>query len=161
MTTLFDNLEPLGPPTHPLRKPCAECGHDRGVIRAKGQQDCVFCAKCDRYQYNAPRTETGKRTRSVTTVHNGIRPKQRARILERAHCRCEICHQARTLHVGHILDVDNGLKLGIQLTERQLNSDENLIAHCEECNLGQGARPLPLWLAIGLLLARVKDGANM
>lgn len=120
----------------------------------------MFCLQCGSFQYNAPRTETGKAVRSVSRVHNGIKPKQRARILERAHCRCEICHRPGELHVGRILSVKEGLSLGAGLTEQQLNSDENLIAHCPECNLGQGDRPLPLWLVVGLVLSRTKGGSK-
>lgn len=140
---------------YPLRTMCS-CGGVNGRIETRGSQDCVFCLDCGRFQYNAPRVETGRAVRSVSTVHSAIKPKQWARILERAHFCCESCHQERALHVGHILSVADGLELGINLTEQQLNSDDNLIAHCEECNLGQGRRPLPLWLAVGLVLARTK-----
>ena len=63
-----------------LRKPCHRCGGTNGVIREKGSQDCVYCSRCDGYQYNAPRAETGKPVRHIKT-RDVVPPKQRARIL--------------------------------------------------------------------------------
>lgn len=96
----------------------------------------MFCAGCARFLYNAPKTETGERPRTISTVHNGIKPKQRVRILERAGGRCELCGATTNLHAAQILSVDDGLAFG--LTEHELNNDENLCALCEECNLGFG-----------------------
>ena len=148
------NPEPEREP-YRMRKPCVSCGSEFGRIRETGAQDCVYCL-CGRFQYNAPRVETGKAVRTVTTVHNGIKPKQRARILvERAGCRCELCGSTKgELHVGHLLSVEVGLKQG--LTEDELNDDENLAAMCAECNLGIGRNPIPLRLAVALQMARVR-----
>ena len=141
--------------THSLRAPCRYgCGNELlGYIRPAGGQDVVRCARCDKAQYNAPKTETGKRARTVSTVHAAIKPKQRSRILERATGRCERCGARDRLHVGHMLSVKAGLDMG--LTEAELNHDENLCALCEECNLGQGAEPMSLRLAIAILRARI------
>jgi hypothetical protein len=138
--------------SHEMRAACG-CGSRLGRIVTKGQQDTVRCALCDRWQYNAPRVETGKRRRTVTTVHNGIKAKQRARIIRRGRSACEVCHASdRPLHVGHIVGVEIGLAYG--LTETRLNDDENLLSMCEECNLGLGAEPMSLPLAIAILKAR-------
>jgi 5-methylcytosine-specific restriction endonuclease McrA len=137
---------------HSLRKPCV-CGGTEGYLIEKGAQDCVYCGECDAWQYNAPRTETGKAVRSVTTIHNGIKPKQRARILMRASARCEVCGSRGDLHVGHIVSVEMGLHFG--LPDDEINDDENLMALCSECNLGMGAEPMPLRLAITVLRARI------
>lgn len=115
----------------------------------------MFCNGCDKYLYCAPRTETGRAKRTVTTVHNGIKPKQRARILERATGRCELCGCRKDLHVGHIISVESGLKMG--LTEVHINDDENLVAMCSECNLGIGKDPIPLRLAVSMLMARIRS----
>lgn len=139
--------------TFAMRSPCAFCLGSVGVLREVNGQDTVRCARCDRFAYNAPRVETGRAVRSVATVHAGIRPKQRSRVLERAGARCEVCGARERLHVGHILGVAIGLQYG--LDERLLNDDENLLALCEECNLGQGAAPMSLPLAIAILRARV------
>lgn len=138
---------------HPLRQPCKQCGHTEGYIEPKSGQDCVYCSACLRHQYNAPKTETGREARSVSTVHNGIKPKHRIRIIERARGRCEYCNvEGRPLHIGHALSVKDGLALS--LSDAQINHDDNLMALCEECNLGQGAGSTPPWLLVAILKAR-------
>lgn len=136
-----------------LREPCKRCGQTTGAITVANGQNVVRCLD-GHYCYCAPRTETGQAQRSVTTIHNGIKPKQRARILLRASGRCEICGNAGNLHVGHVLSVDSGLAEGF--TDHELNDDENLFACCEECNLGIGSEPLPLRLLVGLLRRRTQ-----
>lgn len=138
-----------------LRKPCPRCSGLTGRIETRGGQDCVFCTGCGKFQYNAPKTETGRKPRSVSTVHEAIKPKQRTRILVRAHGKCELCGSRGDLHVGHIISVDSGLKQG--MAEAQLNDDENLLAMCPECNLGLGSEPLPMWLLMGILRARLDE----
>ena len=138
-----------------LRKLCS-CGCARGTVTETGGQDVVRCLACERYQYNAPRTETGRKRRTVQTTHAAIKPKQRSRIIERASSRCERCGKgagACTLHVGHILSVDIGHRYGIE--DELLNDDENLMCLCDECNLGMGAEPMSLRLAVLILRARV------
>jgi hypothetical protein len=145
-------------PHHPLRTPCSVCGSELGYVITKNGQDCVYCQSCKKHQYNAPKTETGRKPRTVSTVHQGIRPKKRARILFRASGRCELCGSRNILHVGHILSVKSGLRLG--LTESVLNDDENLCAMCEECNLGIGDATVPLRLAVGILRSRKDVGEH-
>lgn len=137
-----------------MRSPCSRCGGELGRIETRNGQDCVFCAKCGKHQYNAPKTETGRKTRSVSTTHEGVSPKQRARILERATGRCELCGSRTDLHVGHLLSVVEGHARG--LTDQEINSDENLSAMCSACNLGVGRQVVPLRLAIAMVLARVR-----
>jgi hypothetical protein len=60
------------------------------------------------------------------------------------------------LQVGHILSVDDGLRHG--LSEDVINSDDNLIAECDECNSGHGAGSLPVRLFVTLLMARNAGG---
>ena len=86
------------------------------------------------------------------TIHNGIKPKTRYRIIERAGSRCQLCGASGNLHVDHLLSVEHGLAHG--LTDEQINSDENLAALCEECNLGKGNQSIALWLMVALLRAR-------
>lgn len=139
-----------------MREPCRVCGGLEGSILEKTGQDTVRCVACDAWVYNAPRVETGRKQRSVTTVHAAIKPKQRMRILDRASSRCEVCGSRGNLHVGHvghIVSVVAGLNYG--MTEVELNDDENLMAMCEECNLGQGAEPMSLRLAMVVLRARI------
>src|SRR6266536_1467108 len=143
---------------YPLREPCKDCGAELGTITPINGQNVVRCGSCGTFLYNAPRVETGEARRSVSTVHNGIKPKQRTRILLRASGLCEICGASTNLHVGHVLSIDNGLKEG--LTEADLNSDDNLIASCAECNLGLGNEPLPLRLFIGIIRRRIQRFAD-
>jgi hypothetical protein len=129
-----------------------------GKVTETGAQDVVRCV-CGKFQYNAPRVETGKAVRSTTTVHNGIKARQRALIIVRANARCELCgHQAtkpsEELHVGHLLSVKDGIEAG--LTEKDLNADDNLCCQCAQCNLGLGSETVPLKLAVGILMARLR-----
>ncbi len=137
-----------------MREPCRFCKTDNGYVEQRGGQNCVFCQSCWRHLYNAPKTELGQKARTVTTVHNGLKPKQRVRILERANARCELCGaNDAPLHAGHILSVKDGLEMG--LTEFELNSDENLMSLCEECNLGMGNISLSPRVYVGLLRRRL------
>lgn len=138
-----------------MRAACKHCDCVSGRIETRSGQDCVFCGNCGRWQYNAPKTETGRKERTVSTTHRAIKPAQRRRILDRAHRCCEVCHSSGvTLHVGHILSVKDGVAYG--LTDAEINSDENLIAECEQCNLGQGSRPMSIRFYIALLKKRME-----
>lgn len=141
-----------------MRKPCARDGNEEGRIETRGGQDCVYCTACGLHQYNAPKTETGRAVRSVQTLHAGISPKMRARILLRATGRCELCGSKPTtehpLNVGHLVSVAEGIKR--DLTDQEINHEENLCAMCDACNLGIGKEVVPIRLLISMLLARIK-----
>ena len=137
---------------HTLRQACIYCGSIQGRIATKNGQDMVSCV-CGRWQYNAPKTETGRRPRTATAIHDMIKPSQRARILMRATGRCELCGSRENLHVGHLLSAEAVLLLG--MTEAQLNDDENLCAMCEACNLGVGKEPVPARWLMALVLTRI------
>lgn len=139
-----------------MRSVC-QCGSAEGTLTETGAQDVVRCARCNKFQYNAPRTETGKAVRSVSTTHAAIGPKRRAEILLRANWRCECCGRkpekpTDELHVGHAVSVADGHAQG--LGDDEINSDENLLAMCSECNLGLGRESIPAWLAAGIIKAR-------
>jgi hypothetical protein len=146
---------------HKLRKPCTKCGSADGQITTSGGQDCVYCIGCGKYQYNAPKTETGRKPRTVQSIHSAISASQRARILVNANGLCELCGQPPTrehpLHVGHILSVKEGLDGGS--TVQLLNSDDNCAAMCDACNLGIGKMVLPIKLLVRILVARFKQDA--
>lgn len=144
------------PIPHVLRDPCSACGGMTGKIIERGAQDCVYCLECERFQYNAPRAETGKPVRHVKT-REAISPSQRARILiVRANGRCEICGtDKRELHVAHLLSVSAGREAG--MSDDELNHDENLCAMCDSCNLGLGKNPVPLRLAVKIAMARMRN----
>lgn len=141
--------------SYTMRAPCPKCAGTEGRIETKNVQDCVFCLRCGWFCYNAPKTETGRAVRSTTTVHNGIKPQQRTRILVRANRHCELCGKPGNLHVGHLLSVKDGMDRN--LSDEEINDDENLAAFCDECNLGMGATSIPLWLAVGLVITRIKN----
>ncbi len=145
-----------GSAPYKMRAPCV-CGCELGTITETGAQDVVRCLECKKHCYNAPRTETGKKVRTVQNVHEAIRPKLRARIIERATGKCELCGKRPVdgiaLHVAHVISVEQGLANG--LTEIQLNDPENLVCACDECNLGMGKQTVPLRMLIAILMARV------
>jgi 5-methylcytosine-specific restriction endonuclease McrA len=144
-----------------MRKPCL-CGCEVGTISTKNGQDCVYCQCCKKWQYNAPKTETGRAQRTVSTTHEAIKPKVRSRVIERANGRCERCgrpaHFTQTgLHVGHIVSVEAGHQYG--LSDAEINSEENLIAECDECNLGHSSDALPIRMFMAILKKRLEQGA--
>lgn len=137
-----------------LREPC-RCGNRTGRLETRGGQDCVFCDRCGRHCYNAPRSETGREVRSLRTRPD-IKPGKRARVLERDNATCVLCHRHGVdLDVGHLISVDAGRKLG--LTDAELYDEENLAAMCGACNSGLSARPVSLRFAVALLRARIPD----
>lgn len=148
--------------TYQMRAACKDCGGTAGEIRPKSGQNTVYCAGCGRYAgYNAPKTETGEAPRTVTSTHAGIRPKQRVRVIDRDGGRCAHCGRAAPdviLHIGHIISVREGHDAG--LTDDEINDDENLVAECEECNLGRGANPPPLRRILTLALRRRRQEAR-
>jgi len=141
------------PPGHTeMRTPCPGCGCLDGTITTKNGQDTVRCARCDRYCYNAPRTETGREPRSLRTRPT-IRPSQRARILLRDNGTCILCHRNDVqLDIGHLISVHDGRLMG--LSDAQIDDDENLAAMCASCNSGLSSETLPLRMAVTILRAR-------
>lgn len=141
---------------HELRTPCKGCGGTAGVIEPRNGQDCVFCVWCSTYQYNAPRTETGREVRKLT--RGPLKTKLKTAVWIRAGRRCELCgtpvEATNGLAIDHMLSVEDGKALG--LSEAQLNNIENLAAMCEECNSGKGRTTLPLWLVVNILKARTR-----
>lgn len=154
----------LPPPLAPFRmRAMCKCGSVDGVIKETGAQDVVRCANCNAFQYNAPRVETGKAVRSVSSVHDAVTGRKRAEILFRAQFRCEMCAHRPTketdeLHVGHAISVKRALENG--LSDAQINSNENLMCLCANCNLSMSADVVPLWLMIGIVMARTQRGAK-
>lgn len=135
-----------------MRAPCTRCGSPGGYISLRNNQQCVFCSSCHLFAYNAPKIETGQKPRSISSLHEGIPPSKRHRIIERATARCELCGATVNLQVSHLLSVSDGLDLG--LTENELNSDDNLALLCEACNLGMGKLSFNPRLYIALLKRR-------
>lgn len=140
---------------HKMSRPC-KCGSTDGMLTTVGVQDRVDCAACGQYVYFAPKTETGREVRTTKTVHAAITGPKRYRVLARANHQCELCNAVgKPLHVGHLLSVDEGVRQG--LNDQQINSEENLAAMCDECNLGMKAEAMPLWLILAILKARCRN----
>lgn len=133
------------------------CGSTEGEVRPRGDQQCVYCATCGKYAgYNAPKAELGLARRSISTTHAAIKPKDRVRIIERSNGRCELCGRGDGIHhVGHMISVADGHADG--LSDAEINSDENIAAMCEECNLGLGAQSVRLRTFARILFRRLRD----
>lgn len=135
-----------------MRAPCKRCDSLGGYITETGAQDVVRCSSCDAFAYNAPRTETGKSVRTVQTTHELIKPKQRARVIERDCGHCVACGSTANLHVGHVVSVKDAHDLG--MSDADINSDDNLVTLCAECNLGWGERSMRVNLYVAILIRR-------
>lgn len=145
-----------------MRKECSKCGYPSGRIETRNNQDCVFCGDCGAWQYNAPKTETGKAPRTIATTHAAVKPKAEARIMARDGFACVFCHRRdRPLQLGHLMSVKSAhdvFELGWltrPFTDQQINSEENLAAMCETCNIGLGRETVPLYLLMGIFLDRI------
>ena len=135
-----------------MRAPCTMCEGTLGRIETRSSQDCVFCLFCGTFQYNRPRTESGRDIRSLRTRPD-IKPSQRARVLNRDNAMCIICHRSDLpLDVAHLVSVDDGHRLG--MTDDELYDDENLAAMCSPCNSGYGALSISPRILISLIRAR-------
>jgi len=135
---------------------CPQCGSVKAFVTETSGQNVVRCNGCEKHLYNASRTSLGEKPRTLATTHAAIKPKQRMRIIERASGRCETCGSRSLVQVGHIVSVADGHKLN--LTDDIINSDENLICQCAECNSGQGGGTMPLRMYCAILKARVANG---
>lgn len=137
-----------------MRAPCRHCDEEFGNIERNGGQAVVRCANCGVYQYCAPKRELGEQPFTVRRRPD-IKPSTKARILERDNSTCVVCHSANVpLHVGHLLSVDDGEKVGA--TEDELYHDDNLCAMCDECNQGQRNWTVSLRLVYRILQARIR-----
>jgi hypothetical protein len=85
---LFDDFTPGAVKPHTMRAPCKECGGLEGRIERKSNQDVVRCARCDRYAYCAPRTETGL----------PVEPPKPLRLSSKFNGQCTACRAS--YHVG-------------------------------------------------------------
>jgi hypothetical protein len=135
---------------------CTACGSKQGFITAVGTQNVLRCNGCERHLYNPSRVETGDKPRTLATTHEAIKPAKRLKIIERASGRCETCGSRSLLQVGHVVSVADGHKLG--MADSVINSDENLICQCAECNSGQGRGTMPLRMYVAILKVRAASG---
>lgn len=155
--TLFDaSAIPNDRNWFPLRAPCG-CGSETGYWIERSGQNVVRCGSCNSVQYNAPKTETGQKVRSISTRPD-IKPSRRARVFAMHHNTCVGCGRRPpdvTLHVGHLLSVKQGRDLGA--SDDLLFADENLAPMCEECNIGTGMSSVSAALMYRMLLVKAKQ----
>jgi 5-methylcytosine-specific restriction endonuclease McrA len=127
--------------SYPLRKPCRQCGGSDGHIETKSGQDCVYCIACGLWEHNAPRLETGRALRTLST-RPGLTVSQRARVFDAHDHRCIACGRSAgdgvTLDLGHLISRDDAEAHGF--LDEIIDSEWNLAPMCAECNSGQ--RPL-------------------
>lgn len=130
-------LAELGGREFRAARPCPKCHTTEAALIPKNGQNTVRCARCGQLSYNAPKTETGDRPRTVETLRRALKPGTQARILDRDNGRCVLCGRSdQPLTIGHLLSVDDGCRLGTD--EELINDEANLAAMCEACNLGLG-----------------------
>jgi len=131
-------------------------GWTQGESKSVAGQNTVRCTLCRKWQYNAPKSETGEEQRHIKTRDN-IKAATRARILTRANGLCELCgvsSKISILHVSHILSVDDSHCTDI--TPEEVNHDDNLASLCEACNLGMGKLSFNPRLYLRLLRRRIE-----
>lgn len=91
-----------------------------------------LCPDC---QYDKLRQSSSKVR--PTSVREPVPPRIRFRVLQRDGFRCTYCGRSQqdgaTLHVDHVVPVSDGGS----------SDDGNLVAACDECNLGKGSMRLP------------------
>ncbi len=135
-----------------LRAPC-HCGSEHGEIQERNGQACVFCLRCGKWLYNAPKHERGLAPQPVRS--DGITPAKRYEVMLRAGFVCEFCGAKapdHTMHIGHLLSEKDVREARLPL---ELADDfDNLALLCDACNLGMGRKSLPLHPLLVFLLRR-------
>lgn len=153
------------PRSWPLKAACT-CGQPagaEGVLDQVGPHLRLSCAVCGARNPNnstsISKREVDEDVRSVSSRPD-IKPSQRARILQRAGAACELCHRTdRPLHIGHFLSLKEGREVGA--SDIELYDDENLLALCDECNLGLGEETPPARMLLLILRARTSQSRRL
>ncbi len=128
-----------------MRAPCVKCGSTVGYIIRKNGQDCLYCSVCDRYQYNAPRSERGLRPVELRK-DNDVSLTIEYKVIERANYRCEFCGASpqddpdRVFHVSHLLSVEDIKQY--DFPPELVKHFDNLAWLCDRHNLGMGKTSL-------------------
>lgn len=137
-----------------MRAPCPACSETVGTVVRVGLQDTVRCTTCDRFAYNAPRTETGERKVSLTS-RPGITPSRRYRILDSHGHACVSCHRTDVdLHLDHLVSREDANRYGF--LDDIIESDLNLAPMCAECNSGKGGSSASVQLMYRCLVVASK-----
>lgn len=115
------------------------CEHALTSVNSNGPHMEERCVDCSKWIRNVPKAELGLPTRSVTS-RPGIKPKVRARVLDRFGHTCMSCGAAPPavmLQVDHVIPVELAKRYGVY--DDLIEDELNLAPFCEECNLGKGA----------------------
>lgn len=145
-----------------LRTPCS-CGGATGTINTRSGQDCVYCNDCRRWQYNAPRTETGREVRSLASRPD-IKPSLRAAILAEHDHACVSCGRHApdvVLELDHLISREDAERNGF-LDDPIIDSRWNLAPMCQECNSGKrmlGSVGVRLMYRLLQIKAELKESA--
>jgi hypothetical protein len=111
-------------------------------VTEKNGQDCVYCI-CGRFQYNAPKTETGRLQRTLAS-RPGITPSMRRRVFDLCANACVLCGrrapEAR-LEIDHMLSREIAERHGF--LDDLIDSEHNYAVLCAECNSGDRALSKP------------------
>ena len=121
---------------HTLREQC-QCGSTTGTIVEKNGQDCVYCTSCERWLYNAPRMETGRAVRTLSSRPD-ITPSQRAHVLATHDHACVGCGKRPPevrLELDHIISRE--MAEAYDMLDALIDSHWNLAPMCGECNSGK------------------------
>lgn len=140
-----------------LRAECSDCGRHYGHIEPRNGQNVVYCG-CGRYQYNAPKAETGDAPRSLAR-RESIKPKRWIRLLELHGHACFNCGARPPdviLHAGHLISRKDAETHGF--LDEIIDSDVNLVPMCETCNAGYGRSSVALTLMYRALVIKHRSG---
>ena len=138
----------------PLVLYCNDCGEplaspgDKGLQElAEGSGILAGLAQQPLFEFPADPTLPSRTSRRAIPV------RLRTEVLMRANFRCEWCLTSTAgLQIGHILSVRDGHALGVPA--ELLNSFDNLMVQCEDCNQGLGGESMPTWIVARILHAR-------
>jgi|TARA_R100000093_G_scaffold68986_1_gene40930 5-methylcytosine-specific restriction endonuclease McrA len=135
-----------------------DCGATEGTVSPAGPH---YRLDCDNGHYIkfVSKKELGIAQRSVRS-HPDIAPNIHYKVMERAGGMCELCGSHSDefpLHVDHILSIYDAKNMDIEI--RIYESMDNLMALCEECNLGKGRTSLSPRVYAALLNRRADRNA--
>lgn len=135
----LDDAAVSPPATIRMRAFCENCGGQSGTVTDRNGQNVVNCAGCGRYQYCAPKRETGQRPMNLQE-RIGVKPSVRARILRDWDHRCAYCgtdafQTNGGLHLAHLIDRQDAHRYG--LLDELIDDPVNLVPACAACNLGE------------------------
>lgn len=144
--------------TYVMREACKNCGCVDGYIDHRNGQACIFCSLCGKYQYNAPKHERGLAPTPLR--QDGIKSSVRHEVKVRANFRCEGCGSLPTekrMDIGHRVLEKDWREAG--LPPLLVRDFDNLAWLCDDCNLGQSSKSIPIPASLLFKIHKaVRDG---